>query len=239
MMISPMDTGTGTPLPPQQVIKNLFVPKGKSAQEGVSAQALTHNRQKTWFYFGLSAVLLLVYGIFFFYPNLNRYISAGGEIQTLEHKVADYKDTVLPTLEKQRSETKDKYEAELSKGENIVDQIFPGTVNKTGITERLESFASLINDKTPPFEMDTISFEKPIVGKDYAILPMGISFFTSRTNLDRFLKLIDLSGRFDSEYHVRLMEIRQLDIRYMGVDPRTGLDKGVNVTVKLNAYSRS
>ena len=70
------------------------------------------------------------------------------------------------------------------------------------------------------------------------VLPISTSIHSSRTNFDRFIQLINLSGDLESDILIRLMEISNISIRYQGVDTKTGEDKGVDFTVKLSAYSR-
>jgi len=196
------------------------------------------NKKTALLYFVTTIILLSLYGTRFFYPNLNQYKNANNVLSNLQHKISEYETKTLPDLEADRSAEREAYEAELARKGNTINQIFPVTMDKTGITQRLESFASLINTKTPPFEMNRLSFSDPINGKGYTVLPISTSITTSRANLDRFMKLIDLSGHAESEYPIRLMEIEELNVRFLGIDSRTGRDKGVTANIKLKAYSR-
>lgn len=238
-MDSTPSTVAGTPAETPKVLQSLFsIPLKKGITETEKNNDSQKNKQTALVYFVITAVVLALYGVFFFYPNLNRFLGIEGQIAELEKQVGTYNKNTLPALEEKRLAAKSKYELAIHESENVINQVFPATPDKIGIAERMESFASLINNKTPPFELNQISFEKPIKENNYTVLPFTTTITASRANLDRFFKLIDLSGRSDSEYHVRLMEIEKIDIRFLGQDSRTGLDKGVTANIKLKAYSR-
>jgi hypothetical protein len=103
----------------------------------------------------------------------------------------------------------------------------------------MENFATNLNTTYPPFEFNNISFQEPIKKDGYVALPFQTTIRTSRTNFDRFLELVKLSGNADpaSQDHIRLMDISNISLRYLGVDS-TGKDLGVDFNIQMNAYSR-
>jgi hypothetical protein len=196
------------------------------------------NITKGYTYLISATVLLAVYSVAFLYPQVSSYLKAPNAIGQAKDDIANYDNVILPNLEKERDLHKASYESEFKEKESALDKVFPKTEDKLGLISRLENFATSINAKTPPFEFDSISLGEPEKKNGYTVIPVTTSIHSSSTNFDRFLQLINLSGRLDSDILVRLMEISNISINYRGVDPKTGEDKGVDFTVKINAYSR-
>lgn len=199
------------------------------------------NLYKGYISLGISTMILAVYSVLFFYPQMSIYMSSQSTISSIENQIQEYNDVKLVNLEGMHSSAKKIYDNELDLVESNINAVFPENIDKLGLVKRLENFATYINAQTPPFEFNSISFSEPIQKDGYVILPISTSIHSSTTNFDKFIRLIDISGRLDSVIteKVRLMEISNVSIRYRGVDKKTGEDKGVDFSVKLNAYSRS
>lgn len=198
------------------------------------------NLRKGSIFIGISVILMVIYSVLFLYPQTKAYVQMPKTIADLQEKVKTYNDITIPNLNKEKNLHKSAYNQEFKEKEDALDNIFPTNIDKLGIIKRLENFATSIQQATPPFEFNSISFGDPIIpeGGGYTILPISTSIFSSRTNFDRFIQLVNLSGRLDSDIQIRLMEISNINIKYRGVDSKTGEDKGVDFSVKLNAYSR-
>lgn len=221
--------------------KNIFanpIAGGKIAAEKREEHIRAINLKKGYVFLGVAAMLLIVYSTLFLFPQAKAYLGAPNELATLENKIEEYNNVIIPSLEKESALHKAAYDEEYEEKENALDNIFPPDVDKLGIITRLENFATSIHSKTPPFEFNSISFGEVTEENGYTILPISTSIYSSSTNFDRFLQLINLSGRIDSDIQIRLMEISNINIKYRGVDIKTGEDKGVDFSVKLNAYSR-
>ncbi|MFH0820983.1 MAG: hypothetical protein V1908_04365 [Candidatus Peregrinibacteria bacterium] len=188
---------------------------------------------------GFTTVVLAVYSFYFLYPQTKAFIEAPARLAGLQEEIKQYDEVNLPSLAETRNLKKAAYDEQLSEVERNINTIFPTDVDKLGLVKRLENFATAINSKNPPFEFNAITFGSPVQGETYTLLPISTSIYSSRANFDRFLELINLSGQLTSDIPIRLMEVSNINIRYRGVDPKTGKDKGVDFTVKLNAYSRS
>jgi len=199
------------------------------------------NLYKGYISMGISVFILATYSILFFYPQVDSYLSSQSTINSIEDEIKDYNEVKLVDLEEQRSMHQSAYKEEFNKVEANINAVFPEGIDKLGIVKRLENFATQINTKTPPFEFNSISISEPIQKNGYVVLPISTSIHSSVANFEKFLRLIDISGRLDSKtaQKVRLMEISNVSIRYRGVDKKTGEDKGVDFSVKLNAYSRA
>ena len=197
------------------------------------------NHQKAFFYLMVSVVALIAYSFFFLYPQAIRFLKAPDQIQALDREIKNYEEVTLPSLSQTRDLKKAAYDEQLGKVESNIDQIFPSSVDKLGLVKRLENFATAIHTKNPPFEFNAITFGKPVEQQGFNILPVSTSIYSGSANFERVLELISFSGQLSSDLPIRLMEISNISIRYRGVDPRTGKDRGVDFTVKLNAYSRS
>ena len=234
-----------TPTPPQapqaDKTKNIFakpIAGGKIVAEQQSKEIHSRNRKKGYAYLIVATVFLIAYSVSFLYPQLNLYLKAPDKIAEIESKIENFDDVILPNLEKEEGIHKAAYDTEFKEVEDALDKVFPEDTDKLGIVKILENFATSIDTKTPPFEFNSISFGEPLEEDGYTILPISTSIHSSRTNFDRFVQLVNLSGNLESDIPIRLMEISNINIRYRGVDPKTGEDKGVDFSVKLNAYSR-
>lgn len=228
---------TSTP----KAAKNIFKAplSGTRAVQARQLQLIrSKNRKKGYAYLGIATVLLAVYSVLFLYPQINLYLSMPSYITRTEKEIEEYDTVIIPNLYQEKDLHKAAYDDQFKRVEEDLDKVLPPTIDKLGVVRRLENFATAINAKTPPFEFNSISFAEPIQIGEYAVLPMSTSINSSTTNFERFLQLIHLSGRLDSDLKIRLMEISNINVSYRGVDPRTGEDKGVSFSVNLNAYSR-
>lgn len=227
-----------TTQPDKQNIFEKPIATGKTKMEQRKEAIRSKNLKKGYSYMIFAAVILIAYSVAFLYPQTVAYLKAPEKIEDMNSEIENYNNVVLPNLEKEKTLHKSAYDEQFKEVEDVLDVVFPEDVNKLEIVKVLENFATSIDTKTPPFEFDSISFSTPEQGEGYTILPISTSIHSSTTNFDRFLQLINLSGHLDAEVPVRLMEISNINIRYRGTDPRTGEDKGVDFSVKLNAYSR-
>jgi hypothetical protein len=212
--------------------------KSKAAQITRQKRQKNRNRMSAYTYLTFALVLLMTYSFLFLYPQVQQFLRAPATLQTMEDSIEEYDRVILPTLKKTRDLKKSAYDEQAESIRQNIDRIFPLTIDKLGIVRRLENFATAIHAKNPPFEFDSIIFGSAIEQDLYVILPISTTIHSSRANFDRFIELVNLSGRIDNEIPIRLMEISNISIRYRGVDNRTGKDQGVDFTVKLNAYSR-
>ncbi|MBU0577889.1 hypothetical protein KJ742_06475 [Patescibacteria group bacterium] len=210
----------------------------KAVVEKLEKRERTKNLRKAYAYLSVAVIMLAVYSFFFLYPQSKAYLETPNKLISLENDTENYENVVLPNLEKEKDLHKAAYDQEFQEMEDALDNVFPPDTDKLGIVKRLEDFATSIHTKTPPFEFNSISFDEVEEVDGYSILPISTSIHSSTTNFDRFLQLINLSGDLDSDIQVRLMEISKINVRYRGVDARTGEDQGVDFSVQLNAYSR-
>jgi len=225
----------------QEKTHNIFegpITGGKALAEKLEERARKKNFKKGYTYLLTAAVILTAYSVYFLYDQVNLYLSASGQISALESDIGNYENVILPNLRKEKDLHKAAYDEEFRTVEGVLNTVFPEDTDKLGIITMLENFATSINTEHPPFEFNSISFEEPKKENGYTVLPISTTIHSSTANFSRFLKLIDLSGHLNAEIPVRLMEISNINIRYRGTDEKTGEDKGVDFTVKLNAYSR-
>jgi hypothetical protein len=230
-----------TDIKPTQTPGNIF--KGplvgsKIVEEKRMERMRSKNVTRGYIYLISAAVFLAVYSIAFLYPQANSYFQAPDKIKETEDQVANYNTVVIPNLEKERDLHKAAYNQEFKQVDEALNKVFPKDTEKLEVIKRLESFATSIDAQYPPFQFDSITIGQPKKENNFTVLPITTSIYSSLANFDRFLKMIDLSGRLDSDILVRLMEISNISIRYRGTDPKTGEDKGVDFSVELNAYSR-
>lgn len=211
---------------------------GKAILEKRLERLRQKNRTKAYTYLLVAFAILGVYSFAFLYPQTIVFINANANLSQLQEEVRNFDSTVIPNLTAQRDTLKAAYDTEVKAAENIVDLIFPGDVDRIGIARRLEDFAFSVSAIDPPFDLNSLSFGEPEVKDGYTVLPVSLSTQSSRANFERFLQLINMSGRIDAAVPIRLMEISNMTIRYRGIDRQTGRDQGVDFSVKLNAYSR-
>lgn len=222
----------------QQNIFEKPIVRGKTRMEQRKEAIKSKNIKKGYTYLIFAVVALVAYSVAFLYPQTTSFLKAPGQISQFKDEIKNYDNVVLPSLEKEKNMHKTAYEEDVKNIEQALNKVFPQDISKYEIVKTLENFATSIHSTTPPFEFNSVSFSKPEQGTGYTILPMSTSIHSSTVNFDRFLQLINVSGRLNAEVPVRLMDISNINISYRGLDPNTGEDKGVDFSVKLNAYSR-
>jgi len=211
--------------------------------------SLDMKKKKSMIILAISLVLLLAYSIFFFYGNVASYLSASGEIESMQASIQRYDQVVIPQLEVEKGTHKSAYDQEFNDAITALNTVFPDVVDKRGMIQLLESFSTEVALVAPPFEFTAINLEKPIEEGQYTVIPVSTTIHSSQAGFERFLTLVDRSGRIyeagDVENKVfldkfiRLMSISNISLKYRGVDEVTGRDGGVDFSVKLNFYSRN
>ena len=225
--------------------KNIFNTQfsgGKSVMEKRLEYVRSKNYKKAYTILAISITLLTVYSSGFLYGQVNKYLKSTPQIEDLNQKIKEYDNSINElnnTLELHKSD----YDNELKGAEEIIGKVFPGDIDRWGIVKLLEDFSTRLHTRTPPFEFNAISFSAPEKEGDYIILPIKTSIKSSTKNFNRFLELINLSGRLDlindeEVPPIRLMAVSNISIKYKGINEKTGLDQGVDFSVELNAYSR-
>jgi hypothetical protein len=196
------------------------------------------NSQSAFIRLGIALVLVAAYSYQFFYPQMVEYLNFETKMKAAQGEIVKV-DASLADLQKKRDLHKAAYDGQFKEQQTILNSVFPETTDKIGVIRLMENFATNLNTTYPPFEFNNISFQEPIKKDGYMALPFQTTIRTSRTNFDRFLELVKLSGNADpaSQDHIRLMDISNISLRYLGVDS-TGKDLGVDFNIQMNAYSR-
>ncbi|MBN1258847.1 hypothetical protein JXA05_03770 [Candidatus Peregrinibacteria bacterium] len=199
------------------------------------------NLKMAYAYLILAGLLLVVYSALFFYPQARVYFAAPAQLEALKSEARHYENVILPSISKEKELHKAAYDKQFAAKEDALNTVFPKGEDKLELVKTLENFAMAINAKSPPFEFSSMTLGNPEAKDGYVVTPISTSIYASKTNFDRFLQLINLSGRLelDSDVMIRLMSVGNISIRYRGANPQTGEDQGVDFSVKLNAYSRS
>lgn len=226
----------GQTLNPTQVVKTK---KAQYVEE--------KNKKKAYIRLGASFVALAVYSVMFFYGNAVAYIKAPGQIRDLEKQIDEYNEVILPSLEKTKELHKAAYDEEFQQVIDALETVFPEEIDKLGIVQLFESFATEVAATYPPFEFTSINLSSPQQKEGYLVIPVSTSIHSSLAGFDRFLSLVDRSGYIYSgegdnkqliDKKIRLMSISNISVKYRGVDETTGKDQGVDFSVKLDLYSR-
>jgi len=232
-----MDNVNNPILGAAQPKSNIFTMPLKAKVEATEALRKKNGRSAS---VNLLAALILVgtYSVMFFYPQMVQYLDFGNQLGATQEKIATY-ETNKADLTKKRDLHKAAYDSEFKDQQGVLSTVFPETPDKIGVIRLLENFATNLNASYPPFEFNNITFESVDKKGGYSALPFQTTIRTSRANFDRFLELVKLSGNADpkSQDHIRLMDISNISLRYLGVDS-AGKDLGVDFNVKMKAYSR-
>ena len=221
--------------------KNIFkkpIASSKAVVEEKSKKKRKINLRNGYIILAISAVFLITYSILFLYPQLTFYLQASAQIKEINDEISNYDDVIIHNLKISKDIHEAAYNIEYKEVEDALEVVFPKGVDKLGIVKRLEDFATSLDSKYPPFEFNSMTFGSSEVKNGYTVTPISTSIHSSKANFDRFIKLVNISGDINSDIKIRLMEISTISIQYRGVDPKTGEDKGVDFSVKLNAFSR-
>lgn len=206
------------------------------------------NKKKAYFRLGVSFAALIAYSVFFLYNNTVAYLKAPAEIADLQAQIEEYKEVILPSLEKTKDLHKSAYDQEFAEVIQALESVFPAEMDKLGMIQLFESFATEVAAAYPPFEFTSINLTSPQQKDGYLVIPVSTSIHSSLAGFDRFLSLVDRSGYIYSgegedktliDKKIRLMSISNISVKYRGVDEETGKDQGVDFSVKLNVYSRT
>lgn len=207
----------------------------------------TKNKRVAYAKLGISFVALSAYSIFFFYGNVVDYLKAPAQIAELQTQNEEYQEVILPELKKRRDLHKAAYDEEYAEVIQALEKVFPRGMDKLGMIQLYESFATEVAIQYPPFEFTSIDLGRPQEAEGYQAIPVSTSIRSSLAGFDKFLSLVDRSGYIFSgegedrqvlDTLIRLMSISNISIRYEGVDEETGEEQGVEFSVKLNVYSR-
>lgn len=206
------------------------------------------NKKKGQILLGVSFIILVTYSVFFFYGQASAYLKATSQIETLEKETAQYKKDILPTLEASKNMHKAAFDEISIQTMEALNTVFPPALDKLGMVQLLETFASEMALISPPFEFSSINFGKIKAKGDYQIIPLSMVIHSSQSGFDQFLGLVQNSGHIYEDFTaedkviregiVRLMSISDISIKNRGIDPKTGKDDGMDFTVELNVYSR-
>ncbi len=196
------------------------------------------NYQKGYIYMTIATVFLAAYSFYFLYPQVQAYLDFNDNIAERQEQIEGFEGK-LSDLEKKRDFHKAAYDEQFKEEQGLIDMVFPDTIEKLEVIRLMENFATHLATTYPPFEFSSLSFQEPVKENGYTVLPFQTSIKASRTNFDRVLALVNLSGDIDPEAkdHIRMMEISQISLSYLGSDS-TGKDQGVNFNVSLKAYSK-
>jgi hypothetical protein len=216
---------------------NIFSMPLKAKLEA-NAALRKQNSRSAFLKLGIALVLVGAYSYQFFYPQMVEYLDFGNRLVAAQDEATKV-DASLADLQKKRDLHKAAYDEQFKQQQDILNSVFPETPDKIGVIRLMENFATNLNTNYPPFDFNNISFQAPIKKDGYTALPFQTTIRTSRENFDRFLGLIKLSGNLDAESqnHVRLMDVSNISLKYLGVDS-AGKDLGVDFSVQMNAYSR-
>ncbi len=190
------------------------------------------------FVLGGSALFLALYSMLFFYPQMSAYLKASSRLRQMEAEIGDYQTSILPTLEKEMQLHQAAYQEQYSQTTQGMNRVFPEGVNKRDIVEIFESFAGRADVLYAPFAFNSISFQPSVQQLGYVVTPVSMTIRSSTLGFQKFLDLVDFSGDPTQTDPIRLMSISSIQIKYNGLDGKTGKDNGVTFTVKLNVYSR-
>ncbi len=235
-----------------QVSENVNAIFAQNLSAGPQVQKVQSSQKKEKFkaqlILAVSFLALVSYSIFFFYGNASAYLKASSQILTLNRQVENYEKEVIPALEATKLSHKSAYDEEFKGAIGALDVVYPSKLDKLGIIQKLESFATETNSTLPPFELTSVEIGAAIPQEGSQILPITTTIHASQAGFDQFLALVEKSGaiyqdpkaeeKVLADEMVRLMTISNINIKYRGMDPKTGKDEGVDFTVKLNVYSR-
>ncbi len=216
---------------------NIFSMPLKAKLEA-NAAVRKRNTQSAFMRLGIALVALAAYSYQFFYPQMMAYLDFPNQMRVKTEEIEKISAS-RADLEKKRDLHKADYDSQFKEQQDILKAVFPETPDKIGVIRLMENFATNLNTTYPPFEFNNVNFQNAVKKDGYTVLPFSTAIRTSRTNFDRFLELIKLSGDVDpkSQDHIRLMDISNISLQYLGVDS-SGKDMGVNFNIQMNAYSR-
>ncbi len=191
-------------------------------------------------YLAMTLVAILTFGAYGYFQytkwsgTQQAIAQAQSTIEKLRNDSAQY--------ESQYRDLKKSYDEDFKSINDSMTAIYPSEENYTSMTRLLEGFVQQQNKSFDPMDLSDVKYGRPRLDPktEYAILPVTLTLFTTRSNLEKFLTFVKNSGSLDNG--VRLMDVRALSISFpsqsqtvaSSTDP--GSSEVLNVSVSLNAY---
>lgn len=190
-----------------------------------------------WISIATSLVILMIYSSNFLIPEITKIINYSDTLSANQMTI-EAEAEKLKALKTLANQYKEDYEKNSTKQQLALGSVLPKDPNKKELINLFETFADRLSKTRSTFEIDKIEFNELVKTKDYYQLPIKISAYASQKNFDRFIALINFSGKTEEEnQYVQLMEVNGISVDYRGQD-ELGKDKGVDFAVELIAYSR-
>lgn len=165
--------------------------------------------KKTYLYFVLSFVLLLISG-YFSWQKFHDLRGVTTRIHNAEESITQVQNISSSLTTEEDSSILDERLA-------LLDTIFPKNEEFHKLTRQLEKYFIDSNTANQRIFLKSVNFatpKVPQVGKDeeadYAILPMTLEIEGSKEKFFEFLKFLENSGSFDSEKKNRLMSLESI-----------------------------
>ncbi len=193
-----------------------------------------------WSFFGAAVLIVLCTIVFHTLPKMNELDAVKKSIVKKEHEEMQLDQNIV-NKQNEREITLQELDLFEEIYEPRISKVFPDHEGIGELTRFLERF-SLELEKTGSITLNTISYGGSKSFKDYAALPIRLSFRANNYNFVRFMQMIKNSGSLDEKdfYEgkpVRLMQVNRISVAIPKFNGVEGNDELLySISLDLSAF---
>ncbi|MFA6458103.1 MAG: GspMb/PilO family protein [Patescibacteria group bacterium] len=199
-----------------------------------------HLRQSANIRFALIAAILVITGVFLFWPDYKQLQSSLAEIAKLDDQIK----SVSLELEGHRDQyriLKNDYALAAVRDESTITTILPLTANETDIVRALEQQARDISGDNSSLVLNSINIGSANNQdkSDYLALPIKISLTGTKEKLMSFLHTLEKTGGAaeNSEASTRLISVQDINLQAKDRGAQTeASNEEISMEISVNAY---
>lgn len=196
-------------------------------------------RQSANIRFGLAAAILILAGIFLFWPNYQQLMQSRASISSLNEEI----ENVQLELEIERSEyrlLKNNYARTAAIDESTIATILPVAAAETNIVRMLEQKVNEMSNNNSSLILESVNIGSASLEKDtdYFALPIKISLTGTKEKLLSFLHYLEKTGSTsENENPTRLIEVQDINLQLSDRGAQSSaLSDEVKMEISANTY---
>ncbi len=186
--------------------------------------------------FGLATAVVVLFGIFVAWPNLQELVKTRANINEINVQIDDA-EIELEAERNQYRLLKAEYSIRAETDQKTISTILPEEAGVTDIVRELEKKVNEIIGLT----LDAVTFGKttPVKEADYFILPIKIKLSGTEEKLMTFLRHLEKTGNIiaNDNQATRLLDVQDVTMKFKDRDTKTEMEEEISINFSVNAYN--